>query len=223
MSDQETTSGVQGLIDRLSQEGVAEGQRQAEEIVTDAQRKADSLLESARGQASAILEQARQQADEMKAAGEEALRLAARDTLRDFSARIHEGFRDRLDELVRHELSDAQLIKDMILEVTRRATDELGSKQVEILIPSEFVSEQEARQRIDAGDADALNRFVHGLIGEDLREGFTISLGSQSHEGFTLRVVDDKLEIDLSGEAIAEFLSLHLMPRFRAIMRKESA
>ena len=35
-----------------------------------------------------------------------------------------------------------------------------------------------------------------------------------------MRVVDDKLEIDLSDEAIAEFLSLHLMPRFRAIMRK---
>ncbi len=76
MSDQETTSGVQELIDRLSQEGVAEGQRQAEKIVTNAQAQSGRvLLESARRQASEILEQARPQADEMKSAGEEALRL----------------------------------------------------------------------------------------------------------------------------------------------------
>jgi hypothetical protein len=35
-----------------------------------------------------------------------------------------------------------------------------------------------------------------------------------------LRVVDGQLEIDLTTEAIAEFLSQHLMPRYRAIMQR---
>jgi len=220
MSGQETTSGVQELIDRLSQEGVAEGQRQLEQIVTDAQQRADDVLESARRQASDILQQARQEAEQMQSAGEDALRLAARDTVRDFSAKIFDGFRGRLQELVRHHLQDPQLMKQMILEITRQATEGLDGKQVEILVPQEIVSEQEARERIEADDQDALTEFVRGLIGEDLRDGFTVALGSRAHGGMTLKVLDDKLEIDLSDEAIADFLSLHLMPRFRAIMRK---
>lgn len=220
MSDQETTSGVQELIDRLSQEGVAEGHRQAETLVTDAQQKAEEVLESARRQASEILQQARQEAAQMQSAGEEALRLAARDAIRDFGARIHDGFRNRLQELVRHQMQDPQIIKGMILEVTRQATEGLSNGPAEILVPREIISEEEARKRIEADDQDALTEFIQGLIGEDLREGFTVSLGSRTHAGLTLRVLDDKLEIDLSDEAVAEFLSLHLMPRFRAIMRK---
>lgn len=220
MSDQETTSGVQELIDRLSQEGVAEGHRQSEIMVTDAQQKAEDTLESARRQASEILQQARQEADQMQSAGEDALRLAARDTIRDFSARIYDGFRNRLQELVRHQLKDPELIKRMILEITRQATEGLSDKRVEIQLPSEVISEQEARERIEADEQDALTEFVQGLIGEDLRDGFTVSLGSRTHDGLTLKVLDDKLEVDLSAEAVAEFLSLHLMPRFRAIMNK---
>ena len=220
MSEPDKTSGVQQLIDRLSQEGVAAGQQQAETIVTDAKRKADDIVESARRQAKEILQQARDEADQMQSAGKEALQLAARDTLRDFSARIHSDFRHRLQVLVRHQLQDPQLIKEMILEITRQATADRGDGPVEILLPLEIISEPEARKRIEADDPDTLTQFVEGLIGEDLRAGFTVSLGSRTHAGFTVRVVDDKLEIDLSDEAIAEFLSLHLMPRFRAIMRK---
>ena len=220
MSDPVNTSGVQQLIDRLSQEGVAAGQQQAETIVTDAKRKADDIVDSARRQAKEILQQARDEADQMQSAAKEALQLAARDTLRDFSARIHSDFRHRLQELVRHQLQDPQLIKDMILEITRQAIAGRGDGPVEMLLPLEIISEPEARKRIEADDPDALTQFVEALIGEDLRAGFTVSLGSRTHAGFTVRVVDDKLEIDLSDEAIAEFLSLHLMPRFRAIMRK---
>jgi V/A-type H+-transporting ATPase subunit E len=220
MSEPDKTSGVQQLIDRLSQEGVAAGQQQAETIVTDATRKADDIVESARRQSKEILQQARDEVERLQSAGKEALQLAARDTMRDFSARIHSDFRHRLQELVRHQLQDPLLIKKMILEVTRQATAGRGDGPVEILLPLEVISEPEVRKQIEADDPDALTQFVEGLIGEDLRAGFTVSLGSRTHEGFTVRVVDDKLEIDLSDEAIAEFLSLHLMPRFRAIMRK---
>ena len=91
MTDQENASGVQELINRLSQEGVAEGQRQADGIVNDAQRKADAILESARKQAADMLSKAREEASQYQAAGEEALRLAARDAVRDFGAKIHAG------------------------------------------------------------------------------------------------------------------------------------
>jgi V/A-type H+-transporting ATPase subunit E len=220
MTDQPTTSGVQDLIERLSKEGVAEGQRQGEHILGDAQRKADEILQSARKQADAIVEQAREEADKFQAAGEEALKLAARDSVRDFAARIHEGFRNRLQDLVRHQLSEPKLIKRMILDITRQATAELSDEGAEIVLPTQVVAEEDVRKRIQAGDPDALTQFVQGLIGQDLREGFSISLGSQSHAGMTVRVANQNVEIDLTEEAIAELLAEHLLPRFRAVMRK---
>ena len=219
MTDQATTSGVQELIDRLSHEGVAEGQQQAEKIASDARRKADDILDSARQQANDILKQAREEADQFQAAGEEALRLAARDAVRDFGARIHDGLRKRLQELVQHQIKEPKLIKRMILEISRRATEGLGSEKVQVLLPAEIISEEESRKRLKAGDSDALTEFVQGLIGEDLRDGFTVDLGSQHQSGLRVRVTNQNVEIDLTEEAITELHSQHLLPRFRAIMR----
>ena len=218
MTDQESTSGVQELIDRLSQEGVAEGKQQAEKIVSDAQKKADDIIDSARQQANEILRQAREEADHFQKAGQEALRLAARDAVRDFGARIHDGLRNRLQELVQHQIKEPKLIKRMILEVSRRATAGLEGEEVEILLPPEIVTEEAARKKIQAGDRDTLTEFVQGLLGEDLRTGVAVNLGRGT--GMTVRVVNQNVEIDLTEESITDLLAQHLLPRFRAIMRQ---
>lgn len=220
MKDQPTTSGVQELIDRLSHEGVAEGQQQAEKIIHDARHRAEGIVESARQEASDIRERARKEADHYQAAGEEALRLAARDAERSFGARVHEGLRNRLQELVQQQMEDPELVKTMILEITRQATAGVGDEPVEMLLPAEIITEEAVRTRIEAGEPDRLTEFVESLIGEDLREGWNVDLGSQEHRGITVRVVNQQVEIDLTDEAISELLARHLLPRFRAIMRK---
>ncbi len=220
MSQQQETFGIQELIDQLSQDGVEEGRSQAQQIVSEAQRQADEIIDSARKQADEILNQARQEAERMRTSGQEALRLAARDTIRDFSARIHNDFRNRLQELVGHELRNPELIRDMILEVTRQATQGVDTSQVEIVLSRELPKTEQEGDKPFPIESDALTEFIQGLIGQDLREGFRVDLGSQTHEGLTLRVADGKIEVDLTTEAIAEFLYQHLMPRYRAIMHE---
>jgi V/A-type H+-transporting ATPase subunit E len=217
---EDKTIGVQQLIDRISDEGVAEGHRLAEKIVADAQQKADDILESARREANEILKHAREEADKLQDAGEEALQLAARDAVRDFGARIHDGLRNRLQELVHHELQQPDLIKRMILEIAGEASKSVKDERIEILLPPEIVSEDEARKRVEAGEQDALTNFVQGLIGEDLRSGVSVRLGSRQQNGISVRVADQNVEIDLTDETITELLASHLLPRFRAIMRK---
>ena len=220
MNEQANTSGVQELIDRLSQEGVAEGQQQAEKIVSEAQSKADGILETARQQANQILKEAREEADSFQAAGEEALRLASRDAVRDFGARVHDGLRNRLRELVSCKVKEPKIVKRMILEITRQATAGTSEQPVEVLLPADIITDQQARTQIEAGDEDLLTDFVKGLIGEDLREGFTVKLGGRNQNGLTVRVVNENVEIDLTDDAISELITEHLLPRFRAIMRR---
>ena len=218
MTEQTLTSGVQDLIDRLSQEGVAEGERQAHQIVADANHRADSIVRSARAEAEEIRRSAQQDADKFRSSSEEALKVACRDAVRDFASRIHDGFRQLLQELVQHQLGDDQTLKQMILEISRQAAPPEDAT-VELLLPRTAIKEEEVRQRILSGDHDALTQFVRGLLGEDIREGFTVGFGRDTQHGLCVRVVDQQVEIDLTEEAITELLARHLMPRFRAVMR----
>ncbi|MEM9656926.1 MAG: hypothetical protein AAF961_01065 [Planctomycetota bacterium] len=219
MSEQPATAGIQELIDRLSQEGVAEGRQQADKIVAEAQQKADGIVEAARAEAKQILRTAREQAQQFQAAGEDALRMAARDAERDFGAKVHEGLRERLQELVQHEVQDPEVVKRMIYVIARKATEGLEEEQLDILLPAENLSEDEVRRTIEAGKPDRLTQFLQGVVGDDLRSGITVNLGSRSHGGLTVRVVNKNVEIDLTDEAITDLLAQHMLPRYRAIMR----
>ena len=218
MSKPSNTAGVQELIDLLSEEGVAEGQRQAEEIIQEAQHRVTEMLDAARQQAAEIIENAREEASHFQVAGEEALRVAARDCARDFGSRIHNGWRNRLQQLVCTQLQDPNLLKQMILQLAGQVADEAGEQGVTVYLPAEAITEQAASEQLKASDPDGLTQFVQGLIGDDLREGFRVDLGTQQ-AGLTVRMSDQQVEIDLTEGAIAELLGRHLLPRYRAIMR----
>jgi V/A-type H+-transporting ATPase subunit E len=220
MPEKDSTSGVQELIDRLSQEGVAEGEKRAEEIIQEARQKADHLLETARREASQIVEQANRQADHFRTGGEEALKLACRDAVRDLASRLHEGFRNRLQELVRHELRDVQLLRQMILEIVRKAKPTGEDAEMNVLLPPQAAEEGEIRKRIQAGEEDALTQFVQELLGDEVRKGFTVGLGEDEQTGLRVQVANQNVEIDFTEESISELLAQHLLPRFRAVMHR---
>ncbi len=235
MADAPSTFGVQQLIDRLSQEGVAEGKRLAEETLAKTRGQANAIVEAARREAEEILQQAKHEAAQLRAGGEEAVALACRDAIRDLASRLHEGFRNRLQELVHHELQDPDLLRRMILEVTRKArpdqetsSPETSYQQtnqqdapLEIILPPEIIQEEDVRQQIQAGNHDALTQFVQGLLGEGVRQGFTVRIGQDHQTGLRVHVVDHRVEIDFTDQAISELLARHLLPRFRAILQDQ--
>jgi len=220
MAADQITSGVQDLIDRLSHEGAAEGEKQAEQIIAEAHRKARDILDEAQKDAKKILEQARVEAEHFRTGGEEAVGLACRDAQRDLASRLHEGFRNRLQELVQHQLQDPKLLKQMILEITRKAKPAEADGGITVLLPPEAIQEEGVRQRIQDGDEDALTEFVKGLIGDKVRSGFEVELGDADQIGLRVQVVDENVEIDFTDQAIMQLLARHLLPRFRAILKR---
>ena len=125
--------------------------------------------------------------------------------------------------MVHHELKQPDLIKRMILEITAQASESVKNTKVEILLPPQILSEEDARKLAESGDSDELLQFVQGSIGQQLREGVSLRLGEQSRSGVAVRVVDQNVEIDLTDETIAELLGRHMLPRFQAVLRKVHA
>ena len=61
-------------------------------------------------------------------------------------------------------------------------------------------------------------KTIRGLSSEMLREGVELIPSSEIEGGASVRLVNDKLEIDLSDKAIARLLYQRILPRFKSIM-----
>ena len=72
------SSGVQELIQRLREQGVEEGQQEAERVVEEAHRRAAQIITTAKAEGEDVKAKARSEAESERASAETALRTAYR-------------------------------------------------------------------------------------------------------------------------------------------------
>jgi V/A-type H+/Na+-transporting ATPase subunit E len=212
-------SGVEQLISRLKNQGVAEGEQQAATILSDAERRSTEILGSARAEAEALLKEARSESKRLIASGEQALRLAARDT----TLRLQERMLQRLKRMTRHlvgaELVNADFLRALVVEVAGRARDESGIDEVDnigVAISAKVLEvENGSRER-------ALTELAAQIMAATMRKGVTITELVSEENGIRIRLKENDLEVDLTEHAIAEVLLQHLQPRFRTLMNELS-
>jgi len=205
ISQTPSTVGVEDLIDRLKTDGVSKGKQEAEALIADAKRQSLAILDSAQAEAGQIIAAAKAEAQRQQQAGNQALQLAGRDTLLKLRESFQLQFEKRLRKLIGKSLEDPQVLREMILEVAGKARPQT-EEVADVLVPAGA-----------AGD-DRLTAYVAGLTAEMLREGVTFGVGADVAAGVRVRLVEQDVEIDLSDEALAAFLSRFLVPRFRQVM-----
>jgi V/A-type H+/Na+-transporting ATPase subunit E len=219
-AEQASSSGVDALIARLRGEGVASGRSEADRIVRDAQGQAKRILDKAQKEARERLESAHKESDAYRAAGEEALKTAMRDTVLDMKAALMEKFTSDVRRLVSHHLEEPELVRQMILEVAGRAQEGAALKEgdeLEILLPEKVVGVEQLRRNPAELRKGRLTGLVFGLTGDMLRDGVTFSAADDIQGGIRVRVVNKEITLDLTEAAVADFLLQHLQPRFRAV------
>lgn len=217
MNENRETSGVEELIQRLREQGVESGQRNADELLEQARRAAEGRLNDARREAENILSMAREEASQTKNAGKEAVQLAVRDGILSLKAELAEHFGDRIRRLVTRELENKDFLKQVILEVAGRAAPP-QDRSAEILLPSEFVGLEQLRRNPEDAKEGTLSHFVVTVTKAILREGIGIGVRDDDMAGIRIRLTEDDLEIDLTDRAVTDLLLRHLAPRFRALM-----
>jgi len=218
MTEKERSSGVQELIDRRRERGVEEGEEQAEQLLADVRRQAAQMLDEARQEAAETLQHARKEADNIRVAGEEALRLAGRDAILTLREEISERFANQVRRLVSHSLSDEQFVERLILEIAGRAVPKDGKQPLELLLPEEMVPLEQLRRHPEKVKEGTLSHFVLALAGDMMRKGVTFGSTADNSSGITAKMLNDDVEVTLDDKAIAQLLLRHLLPRFRAMM-----
>ena len=212
-------SGVDALVARLRDDGVAAGRAEAAEILQRARTEAKGIVDKAAAEARAHLEAARKEADAYRAAGEQALHAAMRDAVLGMKAQLMARFTNDVQRLVSEEMKDPDLLRRMILQIAGRAGEGIGQdEEVDVILPETAIGLDELRRDPEELEHGPLTKFAMGLSAEMLRAGVTLSAAGEQRAGIEVSVSDGKLVVDLSDEAVAALLLQHLQPRFRAIL-----
>jgi V/A-type H+/Na+-transporting ATPase subunit E len=213
------SEGVESLIDRLRDDGIAQGRSHAEALVAEAQKKSSDILAAAQREAEAIVVKAKTEAAKLKTAGDDAIALAMRDTLLSLEGEIVKRFRSNVVHLAKGLLVDPDFLQRLILEVARKAAPPLADKRVEVLLPAQVVSVEDLRRKPEQATPGTLLHFVLTLGGGMLRDGVRFFVAEDGEAGIRVNLVGDDVRIDLTESAISELLLRHLLPRFRALLR----
>jgi V/A-type H+-transporting ATPase subunit E len=230
MSEQELTktpldglpsSGVEALIERLRDEGVADGRRQADGLIAEARHEAEEIVAQATHEAEEILHQARAEAETVRNAGEEALRTAMRDTVLKMKGHLSTRFSEEVRRLVAAEMAQEPFLQRLILEVAGRARRDAGieqAEQAEILLPEDVVGLEELRRDPEKLREGSLSHFVLSVASGLLRDGVELHGSNRLEGGIRISLEGGEIQVDLTPDKVAEVLLEHLHPRFRAIL-----
>ena len=213
------SAGVEALIGRLRDQGIAHGRTEAEALVTAARQEAADIVAAAKREAETLTAQAAREAGKLKAAGEDAVRLALRDTILSLESDLVKEFDERLRRLVKGALTDPGFIQRLILEVAGHAAQATAGKPAELLLPVDLVSLEDLQRKPEEAKPGTLMHFVLSMGGGMLRDGMTFGMADDGEAGVRVRLVDEDVQVDLTENALSQLLLRHMLPRFRALLR----
>ena len=215
------SSGIDTLVARLREDGVAAGRAEADRILAEADTRARRILDAAEAEAGAKREAALKEAEAYRRAGEDALRTAARDAVLDLKEQLSRRFAEDVGKTVSAVMRDEELLIRMILAVAGRAREEGdvdAAAEVEVILPRAAVGLDELRRKPEELREGSLTHFAAATAAEMLREGVSFARAGDDEGGIRLKLGDRGVSIDLSDRAVAEAVLVHLQPRFRALL-----
>ncbi|BDG01458.1 hypothetical protein [Anaeromyxobacter oryzae] len=211
------SAGVEALIGRLRDSGIAQGRTEAEAIVAAARQEAAERVSAARREAEELAARAEEERAKLKAAAEGALALAARDTILAMESDLIDRFEKMLSRLVKGTLDDPGFLQRVILEVAGAAAPRGG--RLEVLLPATVASLDELRKKPEEATPGTLMHFVLSAGGGLLREGVTFGTSEEVQAGIRVKLVGEDMHVELTEGAITQLLLSHMLPRFRALLR----
>ena len=218
-NERSNPAGVQELIDRLRDEGVAQGQNEADALIKEARKTVDEHPRSGEGRSRRDPGQGPCRGRTDPRERQRALRLASRDVMLKTERVLSRRIRSPRSQAGRGQAARPQL-PGAVDPGSRPASHcrEDPKKPIEVLLPAAEVNSDELRADPATLPEGSLSHFVLGLAADVLREGLTFGVSDEAAAGVHIRLVEDDVEIELSDETVTALLMQFMVPRFRAIL-----
>lgn len=219
---QQTSSGVEALIERLKTDGVEAGQKKAEDIVINAQKRAEWIIEEAEEEARQVIEKARKEAAALVASGQDALQLATRDAQIKLRDTLLNSFSQEVASVVGQHMQDPSFMAQLILELAGTVRENTGldtARSIVMHLPQDIMGVEELKKNPEELEQGKLSHFTAALAADMLRVGVKFEVRDDPGGGLLIRLEDEDMLIDFSDKTVAALLLEHIQPRFRALLQ----
>lgn len=204
------SSGVQELVQRLREEGVAAGRREGEAIVAAARAEAAGILADARREADELTHATSATIETERQAARAAIELAWRDAMLQLREQLEVAFARRLQSLIAQALRDPAVLIELVVDALRHVLQaDRAPDRAQLLVPDPSTQDAEATLALDTLAATLARELLEGGV-ELVRE-------TRTGAGVRIRLAERGIELAVTEETLAALLLEHLLPRFRAL------
>lgn len=197
---------IQGLIEKIQEEGVKEAEVRARQIEQSARSRAKQIVEEAQEQARQIHQKTQAEIETDRKNSEESLRQAARDLIISLRTQI----RRMLDGVVKEEVSgalSAQDLQQILSSLIKSCSKESGGR-IEVTLSQT--------------DEEKLRGHFLSALRAELRDGVTLKSSDGIAAGFTISFDAGSSQYDFTDKAITEYLGKTIKPALARIFSEAS-
>lgn len=194
---------IKKICQALREETLEPAQEESKRILEDAKTERDRLLRQAEQEAKGIVANARKAVEQERKVFETSLAQAARQSVESLRQEIEQQlFNKELYSLVEKGTASPQVVATLIEAITKALAHDGLDANLEALVP----------KNINVAD---VNKLLAESIIKQLKDG-SVKLGTFAG-GTQVRLLDKKMTIDISEEAIVELLTGFLREDFRKL------
>lgn len=195
---------VQGLLDKIHQDGIAKAQQEKDAIIAAAKKEAAQIIADAKAQAEDLQKKAQTEA----AAGQEKANAAIRQAARDTVIALKTDLLTKLKNVTRSCIAEAmtpEVMKQIILTMAQAyAKDANAGDSLEVLLPKKEQEQAEA--------------FLKSQLLAELKADPVIELTNEFNSGLQISFRDNDVYFDFSDDALAEVLCRFVGPKLTAVI-----
>ena len=196
---------VQGLLEKIHNDGIAKAQQEKEAIIAAAKEEAARIVAEAKEQAENLKKSAQTEARTGQDKANDAIRQAARDAVIALKADLLA----KLNAVVHSCIGDAmtpEVMKQIILTMAQSyAKDANAGESLEVLI---YKQEQEQTQA-----------FLKEQLLKELKANPVIELTTDFNSGLQISFRDSDVYFDFSDDALAEVICRFVGPKLTAVIK----
>ncbi len=200
---------LQELTQKIYNEGLEKGKKEADEIVKKAGKDAEKIVEDAKKEADQIKADAQKEADELKKNVNSELAISARQSITAIKQQITELIsKEAVDEALKDVFDDKAFIRDVITKMIKNWPEiEKSDKDVILYLPE--------------SDRKKLEEDLQAKAAKKIKGGLDIEFEEGIKSGFKIGPKDGSYKISFTEKDFERFFRQYLRPRTQKLFAEE--
>jgi vacuolar-type H+-ATPase subunit E/Vma4 len=194
---------IQGLIEKINQEGVRVAEEKARQIETQALLQAEQIIAKARLEAERLIAEANDKISKMQEKEKALLIQAGRDMLLVLRKEINA----MLERLIAHEMRQV-LAPESLFKILSSLVQHVCSRDKDEIVV--FLNKE---------DAHKIQESFLSKLKEETKRQIVLRPSENIHAGFVISYDAGKSQFDFSDKALAEYIGTFLKPKLKDILQ----